>query len=111
MPNRIGVEPVLHSKAVRKLASSLEIAMAARYARKTAMAAMITRRAIPEPRERPRKILSPARPVERLATKGCDPADEDVGSISVFMGSPVCGAGWGCGSWCGGAPDGAACSA
>ncbi|CAM5725818.1 hypothetical protein SALBM311S_01326 [Streptomyces alboniger] len=63
MPNFAGSRLVFHSKAVKKLASSLPIAIEARYVRKTAIAAMITSSRMPEPRERPRKTSSPTRPV------------------------------------------------
>ncbi|GGP62242.1 hypothetical protein GCM10010214_40200 [Streptomyces abikoensis] len=116
MPNFGGVELAAHSKVVKKSPSFLERALVARTVRKTAMAAMITRSRIPDPRERPRKIRSPAREVFR---GGGGPGG--VAEV-ISMGFSGLRGGWrrafpGCSArsgrvgasapWCGGAPDGA----
>src|SRR5882757_7535113 len=60
-PKTGGFALAFHSKVVRKLPWSLEIAFTARTVRKTAIAAMTTRSTMPEPRDRPAKIRSPGR--------------------------------------------------
>src|SRR5882757_10107962 len=60
-PKTGGFALAFHSKVVRKLPWSLEIAFTARTVRKTAIAAMTTRSTMPEPRDMPAKIRSPGR--------------------------------------------------
>ncbi|GHF18978.1 hypothetical protein GCM10010359_20850 [Streptomyces morookaense] len=116
MPKTGGLALAFHSKAVKKLPWSCERALAARTVRKTAMAAMITRSRIPEPRESARKTRSPARVAALPCCRaGEGPAPGAGGGLAVadvmsmgFLRSaePVPFAGHG--SWRGGAPDGAA---
>ncbi|GHA33565.1 hypothetical protein GCM10010329_65760 [Streptomyces spiroverticillatus] len=61
MPKTGGFPAGFHSKVVRKLPSLPEMAITARKVRKAAMDAMTTSSRMPEPRESPRKILSPGR--------------------------------------------------
>src|SRR5205809_731730 len=84
MPKTGGFALAFHSNAVKKLAWSFEIALLARMVRKTAMAAMITRRRMPDPRERPVKIRSPGRVTVSWALGGGTAVAVGVMSIGIL---------------------------
>ncbi|GHH46200.1 hypothetical protein GCM10018773_36810 [Streptomyces candidus] len=93
MPKTGGFPAGSQSNVVKKLPSLPEMAIAARNVRKAAMDAITTSSRMPEPRDRPRKILSPGRVGVAFAGGGGGGLGGESGGITVVVMAVLSGLG------------------